>query len=100
MVSCGTGFYADQTGQELGKVFQDLPTSQLTANNNFAVVVNAVYLKDVLRNIKTDRANYTHGWLPSCGSNDTAFWHIAMPVGEPSTASALANYRFASAEHQ
>ena len=89
MVSCGAGFHADQTGQKLGEVFQDLPAPQLTANDNFAVVVNAVYLKNVLRNIKTDRATFTHGWLPSCGSNDTAFWHIAMPVEEPSTASAL-----------
>ncbi|MDH3663184.1 MAG: hypothetical protein OEU92_24720, partial [Alphaproteobacteria bacterium] len=40
--------------------------------------------------IQTDRANLTHGWLPSCGSKDTAFWHIAMPVGEPSTASTAA----------
>ena len=87
MVSCGAGFHADQTGQKLGEVFQDLPAPQLTANDNFAVVVNAVYLKNVLRNIKTDRATFTHGWLPSCGSNDTAFWHIAMPVEEPSTAS-------------
>ncbi|MGI9507120.1 MAG: hypothetical protein ACR2RE_29110, partial [Geminicoccaceae bacterium] len=33
------------------------------------------------RDIQTDRANLFHGWFPSCGSNDTAFWHIAMPVG-------------------
>lgn len=72
---------------ELSKELQNMPTSQLSANDNMTLVVNAMHLKDVLRYIKTDCANMIHGWLLSCGSKAPALWHIAMPVEEPSTAS-------------
>jgi hypothetical protein len=55
------------------------------------LLVDAVHLKNVLRDIQTDCANIIHGWLLSCGAKDTAFWHIAMPVEEPSTASEAAD---------
>ena len=81
MVSRGTSFHADQARRKLGKELQDLAAAQLTTDNNLALLINAMHLKNVLRDIQTDRTNLFHGWFPSCGSNDTAFWHIAMPVG-------------------
>ncbi|MGI9488155.1 MAG: hypothetical protein ACR2RF_20200, partial [Geminicoccaceae bacterium] len=41
-------------------------------DNNLPLIVNAMHLKNVLREIKTDDANLTHGWLLPCGSNDAA----------------------------
>ncbi len=46
------------------------------------IVINAINLKNVLRDIQTNCDNFIHGWLLSRGSLNTALWHIAMPVGE------------------
>jgi hypothetical protein len=52
---------------------QHLPTPQPALHDNSAVLINAVHLKHVLRDIQTDRANLLHGWLLLGGSsNDTA----------------------------
>ena len=61
--TCATSFDADQTRRKLGEEFQDLATAQMTADNNFALVVNAINLKYVLRDIQTNCANLINGWL-------------------------------------
>lgn len=60
-------------GGKLGKELQDLSTSQLAADNNLTCIVNAVHLKNVLRDIQTNGANLIHGWLLSYGSLSTVF---------------------------
>ena len=59
-------------GGSLAKYFRTCPPPQLTANDNLALLVNAMHLKNVLRDIQTDCANLLHGWLLACGSNGPA----------------------------
>jgi hypothetical protein len=47
---------------------QNLAPSQLPAHDNLARCINAVDLKDVLREINSDRGNFVHGRLPPGGS--------------------------------
>ncbi len=47
---------------------QNLATSQLPAQDNLARCINAVDLKDALREINSDRGNFVHGRLPPGGS--------------------------------
>ena len=48
--------------------WQNLATPQLPAHDNLARRINAVDLKDVLREINSDRGNFVHGRLPPGGS--------------------------------
>ncbi len=59
-----TGLYADQTWRQLVEKGNDLTAPQLPADHRLTLSVNAVYLKDVLRNIQTDRGSVHLGRLP------------------------------------
>jgi hypothetical protein len=48
--------------------WQSLATPQLPAHDVLARRLNAVDLKDVLREINSDRGNFVHGRLPLGGS--------------------------------
>ena len=54
MVRRGTGPDAGQAGLQLLKEPQDAATLQLTADDHFAIVINAVDLKYRLGNVETD----------------------------------------------
>jgi hypothetical protein len=47
-----------------GEEWQNLRSSQRPADNHVALRINAVNLKNVLGQIKADRANLHNGWLP------------------------------------
>jgi hypothetical protein len=69
MVGRGACLYPDQAGRNPGEECQKLTPSYLTTNDNPTRRVDAMNLKNVLRDIQTDRANLVHGWLLSCGSS-------------------------------
>src|ERR1700722_13725718 len=60
-----TRFDSNQTWRQLAEVLQHLCTTDALADHNRARDINSVHLKDRLRNIQTNRANFTHGRLPS-----------------------------------
>jgi hypothetical protein len=73
----GAGFNADKARSLPLKERQDLAAPQLPANNRSTRRINAMHLKDVLREIKPDRGNFVHGRLPFGGSSTaTAIWHL------------------------
>ena len=53
----GAGFHADQTGLKLAEKRHHLATTQRSADNNFSRIINGVYLKNVLGQIKPYGAN-------------------------------------------
>jgi hypothetical protein len=65
----------------------DLRTPQLTSDNDAPFRINAVYLKDGLRQIKADSDRLVHGWLLSVDVSHTPPCHMAMPLLGPSTPS-------------
>ena len=60
-----TRLHSDQAWRQLGKIDQDSCPTQHPPNHCLAGRVDAVHLEDVLRQVQTDRANFSHGWLPS-----------------------------------
>src|SRR5690242_15140577 len=83
----GAGLHADQARSQRGKELQDLAALQLPADDNLAGFTDGMDLEHRLRDVQSDCANLLHGRLLSCGPQNTATWHIAMPAEEPSTAS-------------
>ncbi len=82
------GLQADQARREFLEKCNDLTAPQLAADHHLTLSVNAVYLKDVLRNIQTDRGSVHLGQLP-CHVADKSqpLYGIQMSVAAPSTAS-------------
>ena len=52
-----TGLHADQAGRDLAEKLDDLFAAQLPGNGDLPVLVDAVDLKDILREINADGAN-------------------------------------------
>jgi uncharacterized protein YwlG (UPF0340 family) len=63
-MACAAGFDTDQTGFELLKKPVHLRTAQCLADNDFAGTIDGMDLEHVLRQIKTDCANFHIEWLP------------------------------------
>jgi hypothetical protein len=59
-VRCRARLHADQAGLEAGEQLQQLIAPNLTPKHGSAVIVDAMNLEDVLRDIQTDGANL-HG---------------------------------------
>ena len=76
-------------GWQLLKERQDVATLQLTADDHFAIVINAVDLKYRLGNVETDCRDRLHDLAPPNrgGFNSTHIHGTHVPVEEPSTAS-------------
>ncbi len=55
--------HADKAGRQLAEEAHHLGTAQLPPQRDLAAAVDPVHLKDVLRDIKTDRDNLDHGRL-------------------------------------
>jgi hypothetical protein len=55
--SSSAGFHADQAKRNLAKKFNDLPASQLSADDDVARTIHAVQLEYVLGEINADGAN-------------------------------------------
>ena len=75
--------HADKTRRQLRKEWQNLRSSQRLTDDHVALCVDAVNLKNVLGQIKADRANLNNGWLPYARECLTAFtpWHLDAVSG-------------------
>src|SRR5262249_32068128 len=56
------------------------------AQNRRSLCINPVHLKNMLRQVQSDRSNLAHGWLPFAADSITAVWHSDAARG-PSTPS-------------
>jgi hypothetical protein len=61
MMRRGAGLHADQARWQLLEKGQELASLQLPPNNHLPNNINAVDLKDRLRNIETDCRDRSHG---------------------------------------
>src|SRR5262249_27183161 len=77
---------AKQTGRQSTEERQNLRTPKLLAQNRRSLCIDPVHLKDMLRQVQSDRSNLAHGWLPFAADSITAVWHSDAARG-PSTPS-------------
>jgi hypothetical protein len=63
------------------------PTLQLPTDDHLANSINAMHLKDRLRDIEIDCRNRLHAWLLVGAFSRLRFDGTRVPVEEPSTAS-------------
>ena len=68
MVRRGARLHANEARLEAGEQFQQLAAANLAPQDGSAVIVNAMNLEDVLRDIQTDGANL-HG-----GGSSLRWW--------------------------
>src|SRR5262249_34126459 len=61
-------------------------TPKLLAHNRRSLCIDPVHLKNMLRQVQSDRSNLAHGWLPFAADSITAVWHSDAARG-PSTPS-------------
>src|SRR5450631_3883149 len=82
-------FHANEARWQIGKELKNLCSTNALADHHRAIRIDAVNLKHRLRNIDTDRANLTHGRLPSMWLrfDATTLWHSDAAEWAPSTAS-------------
>ena len=59
----------------------------MSAQHHRTALVNAMHLKDILRDIQTNRANLFHAVAPLLRFLAPASWHPKAPGEKPSTAS-------------
>src|ERR1700756_3133010 len=55
---------ANQTGRQSTEERQNLRTPKLLAQNRRSLCIDPVHLKNMLRQVQSDRGNLAHGWLP------------------------------------
>src|SRR5262249_33598697 len=75
---------------------QNLRTPKLLAQNRRSLCIDPVHLKNMLRQVQSDRSNLAHGWLPFAADSITAVWH-SDAARRPSTPSF--NHLVRSHEH-
>lgn len=79
----------DQARRNPGEKLQIFASSKLAFNDDIPDTIDAVHLKNVLRQIKPDRSNRFHGQLSQCERfKTTTLCHKTQGVG-PSTTSPL-----------
>src|SRR5215475_3213878 len=88
---------ANQTGRQSTKERQNLRTPKLLAHNRRSLCIDPVHLKNMLRQVESDRSNFAHGWLPFAADSITAVWHSDAARG-PSTPSL--DYLVGAGEHR
>src|SRR5271170_1036552 len=73
MMRRATGFNADKARSQLGKKRQNLRATDRSADDNIARCVHCMDLKNVLRQIKANGADFHDGWLlRSCDASITS----------------------------
>src|SRR6516162_3292977 len=77
---------ANQTARQSTEERQNLRTPKLLAQNRRSLCIDPVHLKNMLRQVQSDRSNLAHGWLPFAADSITAVWHSDAARG-PSTPS-------------
>jgi hypothetical protein len=63
MVRSPTGFQRDRTTLVPSKELKELPSADLAAEQRPPARIRAVRMKNILRDIQTDYANFRHGRL-------------------------------------
>src|SRR5262249_39767976 len=64
-VRCRACLQANQTGRQSTEERQNVRTSKLLAQNRRSLCIDPMHLKNMLRQVQSDRSNLAHGWLPS-----------------------------------
>src|SRR5262249_43489893 len=72
---------ANQTGRQSTKERQNLRTPKLLAQNRRSLCIDPVHLKNMLRQVKSDRSNLAHGWLPFAADSIRQQFGTQMPQG-------------------
>src|SRR5262249_30088616 len=60
---------------------QNLRTPKLLAQNRRSLCINPVHLKNMLRQVQSDRSNLAHGWLPFAADSIRQQFATQMPQG-------------------
>src|SRR4030095_4086498 len=72
---------ANQTGRQSTEERQNLRTPKLLQQNRRSLFVNPVHLKNMLRQVQSDRSNLAHGWLPFAADSIRQQFGTQMPQG-------------------
>src|ERR1700734_1858621 len=79
MMRRGARFDADQTRWQLLKECQHVAPLELTADDDIASRIDAMNLKDRLRNVETECRDRLHVWLLRIVGALTASTYVALP---------------------
>src|SRR5262249_41941303 len=72
---------ANSTGRQSTEERQNLRTPKLLAQNRRSLRINPVHLKNMLRQVQSDRSNLAHGWLPFAAVSIRQQFGTQMPQG-------------------
>src|SRR5262249_15472124 len=72
---------ANQTGRQSTEERQNLRTPKLLAQNRRSLGIDPVHLKNMLRQVQSDRSNLAHGWLPFAAVSIRQQFGTQMPQG-------------------
>src|SRR5262249_53082101 len=72
---------ANQTWRQSTEECQNLRTPKLLAQNRRSLCINPVHLKNMLRQVQSDRSNLAHGWLPFAAVSIRQQFGTQMPQG-------------------
>src|SRR5262249_8318 len=72
---------ANQTGRQSTEERQNLRTPKLLAQNRRSLCIDPVHLKNMLRQVHSDRSNLAHGWLPFAADSIRQQFGTQMPQG-------------------
>src|SRR6476659_2439175 len=72
---------ANQTGRQSTEESQNLRTPKLLAQNRCSLSIDPVHLKNMLRQVQSDRSNLAHGWLPFAADSIRQQFGTQMPRG-------------------
>src|SRR5262245_18144819 len=72
---------ANQTWRQSTEERQNLRTPKLLAQNRRSLCIDPVHLKNMLRQVQSDRSNLAHGWLPFAADSIRQQFGTQMPQG-------------------
>src|SRR5262245_9076525 len=72
---------ANQTGRQSTEERQNLRTPNLLAQNRRSLCIDPMHLKNMLRQVQSDRSNLAHGWLPFAADSIRQQFGTQMPQG-------------------
>src|SRR5262249_25429943 len=72
---------ANQTGRQSTEERQNLRTPKLLAQHPRSLCIDPVPLKTIQRQVKSDRSNLAHGWLPFAADSIRQQFGTQMPQG-------------------
>src|SRR5262249_34490703 len=72
---------ANETGRQSTEERQNLRTPKLLAQNRRSLCINPVHLKNMLRQVQSDRSNLAHRWLQVAAVSIRQQFGTQMPQG-------------------